>query len=393
MNIVIICRFPFPIGYSGTNRIISYSRGLIELGCQVSVLVLCKTEKNKNAINKNTKGIYQGIYFEYIPKSTIKSESKIGKAIDLIRDSLCSFIHIFKLSKDSSIDVFLISSDLCYDVYVFSMLGRKNKNQKVFWIVDEFPIPIRYGRDSISLLSSALFRLALRRLNGQISMTKIVNEYYKNLAGHQFPSLIMPMTVEPDRFVYLSNNIQDSKTITYIGNMEIYKDSLDILIKAYYLFWKERKDYELCLVGDGKDTPKLKKYVNQMGISESVIFTGSVNRDEIPCVLSNSSILILARTNNKRAMGGFPTKLGEYLASGKPVIVTNVGEISEYLTDKQNAYIIEPNNIEALYNCFKYVADHYEEAINVGLEGKKLAEGIFNYKSQAIRMYDFIRVY
>jgi len=146
-------------------------------------------------------------------------------------------------------------------------------------------------------------------------------------------------------------------------------------------------------VGDGKDTPKLKKYVNQMGISESVIFTGSVNRDEIPCVLSNSSILILARTNNKRAMGGFPTKLGEYLASGKPVIVTNVGEISEYLTDKQNAYIIEPNNIEALYNCFKYIADHYEEEINVGLEGRKLAEGIFNYKSQAIRMYDFIRVY
>ena len=92
-------------------------------------------------------------------------------------------------------------------------------------------------------------------------------------------------------------------------------------------------------------------------------------------------------------MGGFPTKLGEYLASGKPVIVTNVGEISEYLTDRQNAYIIEPNNIEALYNCFKYIADHYEEAINVGLEGRKLAEGIFNYKSQAIRMYDFIREY
>ena len=119
---------------------------------------------------------------------------------------------------------------------------------------------------------------------------------------------------------------------------------------------------------------------------------GSKTREEIEKILSLSHILVLSRTKNKRSEGGFPTKLGEYLASGKPVITTNVGEISDYLTDKVNAFIVEPNNVEAFANCLLYVANHYDEAIKVGLEGKKLAESVFNYKTQAIRMYEFFKV-
>lgn len=392
MNIVIVCRFPFPTGYSGTNRIISYSRGLIELGNKVKVLIINRTENKNNIKNKKLKGIYNGIEFEYISKNTVKPNSKFGKALYLLQDLVKSYMRLIKLSKELPIDILLISSDLCYDVFLFSSLIKTKFINKVFWIVDEYPSPIRYGSKSISFISLFLYKLSLKKINGLISMTKAVRDFYKQICDFNFPSLIMPMTVEPERFIYSSNNQQILKIITYIGNLEIYKDSLDILIEAFSLFYRERTDYKLWLVGEGKDYKILKQKVDQMKLSDYIIFMGSKTREEIEKILSLSHILVLSRTKNKRSEGGFPTKLGEYLASGKPVITTNVGEISDYLTDKVNAFIVEPNNVEAFANCLLYVANHYDEAIKVGLEGKKLAESVFNYKTQAIRMYEFFKV-
>ena len=50
----------------------------------------------------------------------------------------------------------------------------------------------------------------------------------------------------------------------------------------------------------------------------------------------------MARPDSRQARGGFPTKLGEYLATGKPVCVTKVGEITVYLEDNVSAFLAEP---------------------------------------------------
>ena len=92
---------------------------------------------------------------------------------------------------------------------------------------------------------------------------------------------------------------------------------------------------------------------------------------------------LLARPNNKQAEGGFPTKLGEYLATGNTVVVTNVGEIGLFLEDKKNAFISEPDSAE------KFSQKNYAKpllnnnALQVGIEGKKLVYNEFNYLTQA----------
>ena len=86
--------------------------------------------------------------------------------------------------------------------------------------------------------------------------------------------------------------------------------------------------------------------LKRLHIENKVIITGSVKRNEIPALLCNSDILALARPDNKQAEGGFPTKLGEYLATGNLVVVTNVGEIGLFLEDRKNAFISEPGSPE-----------------------------------------------
>lgn len=90
------------------------------------------------------------------------------------------------------------------------------------------------------------------------------------------------------------------------------------------------------------------------------------------------------------ADAGFPSKLTEYLASGVPVVVTQVGEIPLYLHDKINAFLSEPGNADAFAEKLKFVPDNYNFASAVAIKGKELTESVFNYNFQARRMLGFI---
>ncbi len=51
--------------------------------------------------------------------------------------------------------------------------------------------------------------------------------------------------------------------------------------------------------------------------------------------------------DSKQAQGGFPTKLGEYLATGNPVCATTVGEIPDYLVDGESVYFAVPGSVDS----------------------------------------------
>ena len=110
----------------------------------------------------------------------------------------------------------------------------------------------------------------------------------------------------------------------------------------------------------------------------------------MPKYLINAKILALARPDNIQGQGGFPTKLGEYLATGKPVVVTTVGELKEYLIDNTNAFLAVPDSALSFAEKMKTALDNYEKAKQVGIEGQKLANTIFNYKVQSENLINYL---
>jgi glycosyltransferase involved in cell wall biosynthesis len=83
--------------------------------------------------------------------------------------------------------------------------------------------------------------------------------------------------------------------------------------------------------------------------------------------------------------------LGEYLSTGKPTIVTKVGDIPIYLKDNVNAFLVEPDDNKAFAEKIKFVLDNYENALFVSKEGKKLTQTIFNYLYQSKRLEIFFK--
>jgi glycosyltransferase involved in cell wall biosynthesis len=238
-------------------------------------------------------------------------------------------------------------------------------------------------------------RYTFRFFDAFIVITRALEEYFSKWVHKDAGIYILPMMVESDRFKDLDKRPDGlpEKYIAYVGSMEGNKDGVPILIESFARISAAHPDLHLVLIGDtGFDGfGNLQQMIEDRELSERVHFPGKLERDVLPAYLWAAEYLALARPSSKQAEGGFPNKLGEYLATGKPVIVTATGEITEYLSDGKNAFITVPDDTQAF-------ADKLEEAINdpvsaqkIGEEGKKLADTVFHPKIQAESMLQFFR--
>ena len=97
-------------------------------------------------------------------------------------------------------------------------------------------------------------------------------------------------------------------------------------------------------------------------------------------------MLVLARPDNDQAKYGFPTKLGEYLLSGRPVVLTNVGNISDFLLDGQSAYIAQPGNIISISDKMIEVSSNKDLAEQIAKKGKEVALKKFNSSIETAKL-------
>jgi glycosyltransferase involved in cell wall biosynthesis len=204
------------------------------------------------------------------------------------------------------------------------------------------------------------------------------------------PILHVPMSVDIDRFQ--NESVQKKKHIVYCGELNDEKDGVGLLIEAFTYIASDYPEYSLLLIGSAQSNAKLEQYqhmVKDFGIVDRVMFLGKKSNDEMPSYLLEASILVLPRPNSIQAQHGFPTKLGEYLATGNPVIVTSVGEISRYLKDGVNAFIAKPGSVECLVAKFKELLQDQTSAIRIGINGKETALKYFNNRNQTLEIINF----
>jgi glycosyltransferase involved in cell wall biosynthesis len=225
-------------------------------------------------------------------------------------------------------------------------------------------------------------------------MTTPLLEYFKSRVRKQAKLIVVPMTVEPERFTGNTGKIKESsRYIAYCGSLAGNKDGIPILIDAFCCIADKFKDVKLYIIGNGAgsdDLEKLKAQVRRLNLEGKVIFTGKVHRDDIPQYLCNAAALALARPSSLQSQGGFPTKLGEYLSTGNPVAVTNVGEISRYLANGVNAFVAEPDSVEAFAEKLDYILSNTAIAEQIGLKGREVVLSTFTYKVQSKRIVDFL---
>jgi len=386
-NLIVISSGSFPYGSAQTNRHVSYLRGLVELGSKVTVILINKSD-DQSSLSQSAEGVHFGIEFKYATWSDRRICNFLSRYYNFLKGLLSTRTIAKNILNNNPNTCILFLLTHPFVLWVFIRLSRKYKI-KIFHERTEFPFLNKTS--FIERLLIEIYLSQLKRLNGLFVITRALKNYFKQFIGENNICHI-PMTVIPDRFLVKKTHSLYGRYIAYCGSMYTDKDGVPILIKAYDIFAEQFQEINLVLIGDTNDTKKLKglyDILNKVKNKDKIILTGKMEYNEIPQLLVNAEALALARPDNTQAKGGFPTKLGEYLATGNPVVITDVGEIPDYLIHLENAFIAKSDDVVDFAEKLKLVFKDVSNARLIGIEGQRLAFTIFNYKVQAENLKHF----
>lgn len=293
---------------------------------------------------------------------------------------------MYKLPSSSKNDIdilFLFSKDPIICLYAW-LLVKKIKGYKLVSESNEFPYSMILG-NKVKIFFYKVFILwwKYRILDGLFSMTNRLINFYTPYVSKNCSVFKLPMTVDFSRFTDLESKKRNSdQYIFYAGSLLEKKDGVESLVKAFYRVNIQFPDLKLFIAGNG-DKTNLEKLIKDLNLSTTVSLLGLLSKDKIPYLLSAAQILVLPRPNSLQAEGGFPTKLGEYLASGTPVIASRVGEIDAYLNDDEISFI-SPDNIEndLVENIIETI-NNKKEALEKAKRGQKKALNMFSIESNS----------
>lgn len=230
---------------------------------------------------------------------------------------------------------------------------------------------------------------ACKKLSGLFVISTALKEYFVSKGVFKDRIGIINMTVDSRRFDNIHKASGVEKYIAYCGTASNNKDGVDELIKAFALVCKKHNDVKLCIIGKTPSSDEKAgnlKLIKDLGLSEKVVFTGLVEASQMPQILMDATVLALDRPDSLQAQNGFPTKLGEYLMTGNPVVVTKVGDIPLFLKDGESALLAEQRNPEEFASKLCWALENPEEASIIGRKGKEVAMQSFNYLNETSKI-------
>lgn len=219
------------------------------------------------------------------------------------------------------------------------------------------------------------------QLKGLFVISTPLKEYFSSKGVDVEKIHIVNMTVDGSRFEGIIKQDVGKQYIAYCGKATNNKDGVDKLIKAFSMISHKYPNLYLYIIGKApniKEPGNNEELANNLGVANKVVFTGVVPHADMPQLLKNATVLALNRPDNIQAKYGFPTKLGEYLLTGNPVVVTAVGDIPLFIENEKNGMLASADNDRDFADKIEWLLDHPEKSVEIGQRGQELAINAFN---------------
>jgi glycosyltransferase involved in cell wall biosynthesis len=135
-------------------------------------------------------------------------------------------------------------------------------------------------------------------------------------------------------------------------------------------------DHDLLLVGAGPERASLEQLATRLCIAERVHFAGF--RDDVPEILAASDLLVLTSR-----WEGMPNVVLEAMASGKPVVATDVEGVSELLGPLSGEQTVRPGDAKGFVQKVVTIASDSSIGARLGAQNRARAQQHFSLAAMA----------
>lgn len=223
-----------------------------------------------------------------------------------------------------------------------------------------------WGMNSLNIARNLDVKLRMEIIQPKCDRVIAISEYmYKYYHNKKVSTVLLPPLTD----LKFSNSPTLAKSekivFTYAGNPGSKKDRLGLFLQAFSEI-KVDRDYIVNIIGINKEdflkkNPSCQEYIRKL--SKHVNFVGRIKHDEVIRFLRQSSFVFFIREPNRSNMAGFPTKFAEAVSCAIPVITNLTSDISKYLVDKENGFVIKDCNVDSIKTTLYSVFNTSDEKI------------------------------
>ena len=368
---------------AGTQRIHLMARAMAEAGASVNVWV-DGLDGWTDSRNSEAAGTKAGIPYEYLLGKTQASPHKWRRVWDRFELAIAASRRITQAIRSQPLDglyFYTPCSNFDFERLVVRSAARK-ANCPVVLDLREAPWTFKPKQSLAEKIVSPLWGA-----DGVICISHFLEDWVdqENMrTGCKVRHINVPILVDINE-IAPAIFAPKGKTVLFAGS-PVYDETLRFLVAVMEVVWLKHADCQLVVTGGATDATLGSTVKNRGG---KIRFAGFVDRSALLREYAEASALAIPLFNDVRSRARFPTKLGEYLASGRPVVTNRVGEIHRFLEDGVNACVTEPGDVEAYAGAICRLLECPAIGQAMGREGRAVAERHFHYANYGAKLCDF----
>jgi glycosyltransferase involved in cell wall biosynthesis len=176
-------------------------------------------------------------------------------------------------------------------------------------------------------------------------ISSYLHEKYARLSGRPSRVWIIPTIIDCAAWSLLPEPDNPCPVILYSGSFG-EQDDTEKLVQVLGCLKRQKMDFRMRFLGGKPGLPqveRLKSLAKEQGIENAIELKGFCPAAIVKQEITNANILVNLRTNSLWGRSGLSTKLSEYLAAGRAVLTTDIGDNARYVEDGKSALVVSPD--------------------------------------------------
>ena len=296
-------------------------------------------------------------------------------------------------------DVVIATSPQFFVGVAGAIIARLKRRPFVLEIRDLWPKSVvelgQLGEGAILSALEALERWLYRSASGVVVNTRTFHDHIaaRGVASDRIeliyngidPALFHP---RPKNIELLEkHDLEKHFTVAYVGTLGLAHGLTMLIDVAERL--QTRSDLRFVLVGDGADREKLEADIARRGL-ENVTLLGLQPRDAMPDWIASIDVLLVLLRDLPVFETVIPSKIFEFLAQERPVVLAARGEIRRMMEEAAGALVIDPEAPDQLVSAIEEIMDHPAAAAERAAAGRRWVEQGYIRDDQARKMATFL---
>jgi len=270
--------------------------------------------------------------------------------------------HLHNHFGDSSATVAMLAAEIGGFSWSFTLHGPQ-----IFFEADQWRLDEKIARAAFCVCISHFCRSQATIFSDSADHDRL-HIVHCGVASNQEPPLISQAS---DR---------DGQRLIFVARLAEVK-GLKVLFDAMVRLRKTYPKLRLTVVGDGPSRSRYETLAAQLGLAESIRFTGYQSQPEVAALLTDADVFVLPSFAE-----GVPVTLMEAMSVGLPVVSTTVGGVTELVEDGINGFCVAPGDVDGLVNRIDRLLADPNLRTKLGSAGQAKVLHEFSNDTEAARL-------